>query len=210
MKRKVFAGIMLLALCAASFGASKQNDELKRMSTFISNFTEQQMYDFDMEKDGDNGLIHLGDPDDVYSLYYFGIVHNIINNPKSTLKACPDKKCLYGKNIMSAQAVAASVKKYFGVSIKGRELPEAGDSDFAVHYDGKNYHFNASSWMPDTMYYAEVQEVSRTKDIITMSGELYDPNNKKDRPATFTATAKPHVWNGKDTWAILSLVVERK
>ena len=41
-----------------------------------------------------------------------------------------------------------------------------------------------------------------------MSGELYNIKNKKDRPATFTATAKPHVWDDKDTWAILSLSVE--
>lgn len=203
--------MMLMALCVVSLGASKQSDELKRMSVFISNFTEQKMYDFDMEKDGDNDLMHLGDPEYVDIFRHFGIVHNIINNPKSTLKQCPDKKCPYGKHIMSGQAVVASVKRYFGVSIKNGQLPEGNDGR-VLHYDGKNYHFTAEIITEhlDDVYYAEVQEVSRDEGIITMYGELYNVKDKTDRPAAFTATAKPHVWNGKDTWAILSLVVERK
>ena len=32
--------------------------------------------------------------------------------------------------------------------------------------------------------------------------------NKKERPAKFQAVAKPYRWNGKDTWAILSLETE--
>ena len=210
MKRRIFLALLVLFVALLSLGASKKSDELKRMSIFISNFTEQNMSNFDMDEDGDNDFMHLGDPEYADILLHFGIIHNIINNPKSTLKTCPDKKCPYGKNIMSGQAVTASIKRYFGVSVKPAKLPEAGDPDFAVHYDGKNYHFNAATIRGDVdeVYYADVQKAKPEGNIIVMSGELYNTKNKKDRPATFTATAKPHKWNGKDTWAILSLSVE--
>ncbi len=209
MKRRIFSALLVLFAALLSLGASKQSNELKRMSIFISNFTEQNMYNFDMSDDGDNGLMHLGDPDNADSLRLFGIIHNVINNPKSTVKTCPDKKCPYGKNIMSGQAVTASIRRYFGVSVKNGELPESND-DEGVHYDGKNYHFNAAALKRifDDAYYADVQKAHPEGNIIFMSGELYNTKNKRDRPATFIATAKPHVWNGKDTWAILSLTVE--
>lgn len=209
MKRRIFLTILLVFAALLSLGAAKQSSELKRMSTFISNFTEQNMSNFDMDEDGDNDFMHLGDPEYADILLNFGIIHNIINNPKSTLKACPDKKCPYGKNIMSGQAVTASIRRYFGVSVKNGQLPEGNDGR-AVYYDGKNYHFNADILTEhlDTVYYADVQKAEPEGNIIVMSGELYNIKNKKDRPAAFTATAKPHVWNGKDTWAILSLSVE--
>ena len=209
MKRRIFLAVLVLLATLLSLGASKQSDELKRMSIFISNFTEQNMYDFDMDEDGDNDFMHLGDPEYADILLHFGILHNIINNPKSTLKTCPDKKCHYGKNIMSGQAVTASVNRYFGVSVPNGQLPEANDGE-SVYYDGKNYHFTADKITEhlDTVYYADVQKAKSEGNIIIMSGELYNTKNKKDRPATFMATVKPHKWNGKDTWAILSLSVE--
>ena len=209
MKRRIFLAVLLVFAALLSLGASKQSSELKRMSIFVSNFTEQRMYDFDMDEDGDNDLMHLGDPEYADILLHFGIIHNIINNPKSTVKTCPDKKCPYGKNIMSGQAVTASVRKYFGVSVKNQELPEGNDDD-SVHYDGKNYHFNAAALRRnyDEVYYADVQKTHPEGNIIVMTGELYNTKNKKDRPATFIALAKPHVWDDKDTWAISTLRVE--
>ena len=205
MKRKLFTSLALLAMALLSLGAARQSDEVKRMGIFISNFTEAGLYNFDLEEDGDSETIHFGDRANVGKLIEFGLIHNIINNPKSTVKKCTDKKCAYGGNIISGKAVASSVRKYFDLSIKNQTLE---DSIPELYYDGRNYHLEASDWKPDTVYYAEVQEVSRRKGVITMSGELYNIKNKKDRPATFTATAKPHVWDDKDTWAILSLSVE--
>ena len=209
MKRRIFLAVLLVFAALLSLGASKQPGELKRMSIFVSNFTEQNMYNFDMDEDGDNDLMHLGDPEYADILLHFGIIHNIINNPKSTVKTCPDKKCPYGKNIMSGQAVTDSVRKYFGVSVKNQKLPEGNDDD-SVQYDGKNYHFNAAVLRRnfDEVYYADVQKTHPEGNIIVMTGELYNVKNKKDRPATFIALAKPHVWDGKDTWAISALRVE--
>ena len=207
MKRRLLTSIIVLALALLSMGAAKQQTEQQRMSIFISNFTEAGLYDFDLEEDGDDDIIHLGDPERVSELIRFGITHNIINNPKSTIKKCTDKKCSYGKQIISGQSVAASVKKYFDMNIKNQSVK---DYDPAIHYDGKNYHINADEWKPETVYYADVQEVEKGKRVIHMSGELYNLHDKSDRPATFTATAKPYTWNEKSTWAILSLVVEWK
>ena len=207
MKRKLFAGMFLLAVALLSMGAAKQSDELKRMGIFISNFTEAGLYDFDLEADGDPNSAHFGDPAFDGDLIQFGITHNVINNPKTTIKKCPDKKCAWGGNIISGSAVSASISKYFDLTVKNRSIE---DSTPELYYDGKNYHFKAATWKPDTVYYADVQEVSRRGKVITMTGELYNIKNKKDRPATFTATAKPHVWNDKDTWAILSLNVDWK
>ncbi|MBQ7155351.1 MAG: hypothetical protein IJR85_07360 [Synergistaceae bacterium] len=208
MKPKYLAKLFVMVLtCALTLGVSAKSDEVSRMGIFVSNFTEAGLYQFDLEEDGDPDLAHFGDPAFTDELIKFGITHNVINNPKSTIKTCRDKTCEYGKHIISGQSVAASVRKYFDLPLKNQSIE---DSSQEVYYDGRNYHINAPDWRPETVYYAEVQEVSRRRGVITMSGELYNLRNKKDRPATFTATAKPHEWNGKDTWAILSLNVDWK
>lgn len=207
MKRKFFASMLILVMAVLSIGVSKQSNEIKRMGIFISNFTEAGLFQFDLEEDGDPNFAHFGNPDFNDELIKFGIIHNVINNSKSTIKNCTDKKCEYGKHIISGQSVAASVRKYFDLKVKNRSIDDDGTD---VYYDGKNYHISAPDWRPETVYYADVQDVSRRKGVITISGELYNTKNKKDRPATFTATAKPHEWNDKDTWAILSLNVDWK
>ena len=40
-----------------------------------------------------------------------------------------------------------------------------------------------------------------------MTGDIYNADDKTDRPWTFEAFAKPYKWKGKDTWSILSLRV---
>ena len=206
MKKKFFVSVLIFAALIFSVGASKKNDEIKRMGIFVSNFTELGMYDFDLEEDGDDEILHLGDPDNMEELIRFGIGHNIINNEKLILK-CTRKKCEYGQSTIKKENVASSVKKYFDIQVKHQDV--FGDAPEA-EYDGKLYHFNKRNWDNDTVYYADVQEVERSRRAITMSGELYELGNKKNRPATFVAKAKPYTWNGKDTWAILSLSVSWK
>ena len=208
MKPKYLAKLFVLVLtCALTLGASKQSGEIQRMGIFVSNFTEQGLYDFDLEAEGDPDLAHFGNPVFTSELIKFGITHNVINRSKSTVKTCPDKRCPDGPHIMSGKSVAESVRKYFDLNIKNQTVDE---DTITIPYDGKNYHFNASDFKPETVYYAEVQNVSRRNGIITMTGELYNVKNKKDRPATFRATAKPHIWDDKDTWSILSLSVDWK
>ncbi len=198
--------IFIFALSGAAFAAPSAK-ELQRMGTFLSNFTEVGMFDFDIDDGGDDTAIHLGDPENFGELIYFGIVHNYINNPK-LIKKCRDKSCEYGTLTVSGKSAMASVKKYFDIDMK-----PASDLNRtpALYYDKKTdlYHFEKPE-AQDPTYYAEVKSVKTSPDgrIITMTGDIYNFNKKSDRPATFTAKAKPHKWNGKSTWAIISLTTD--
>ncbi|MDR3278878.1 MAG: hypothetical protein LBT23_00035, partial [Synergistaceae bacterium] len=100
--------------------------------------------------------------------------------------------------------VAESVKKYFDIALKNQSVM---DSDPPYFYDGKLYHFEGADG--EATYFADVKEVFKQDGgTLRMTGELYNGDDEEDRPATFEAAAKPYKWDGKDTWAILSLVTE--
>ncbi len=194
MKRKIFTALLISALALLTLNASRSNDEIKRMGIFISNFTELGMYDIDIDTVENSELVR------------FGIGHNVINNPKSTVKKCTLPGCEYGPSLMSGSSVTESVKKYFDLDVKN----ETVTGNLEAIFDGRSYHFDAQEWKPDDVYYAEVQDVNRGRGFVQMEGELYNIKKKSDRPAWFTAKAKPYRYNGKNTWAILSLSVEWK
>ena len=207
MKRKLLFCIMvyIFAFTVTASHAETKAQELKRMGIFISNFTEQGFYNFDIDEEGDEDMIHLGDPSNMGELIRFGIAHNVINRSKSTIRKCTRRDCDYGSSTMTGKSVAESVRKYFDMGIKNQSV--MGDAPEAF-YDGESYHLEPNQWKPETVYYAEVQDVSSRRGIITMTGELYNLHRKSDRPATFTAEAKPYRWDKKDTWSIISLRVE--
>ena len=178
--------------------------QLKLMSTFLSNFTEIGLYDFDVKKSNDDEALHLGDPSSP-DLIRFGIWHNYINNYKSRIKKCPKKNCEYGALVIEAKFVAESVKKYFDINLKNHSVE---DSDPPYHFDGKLYHFDGADG--EAVYYAEVKKAEKRGNVVVMTGDIYNVEDKDDRPYTFEATAKPYKWNGKDTWAILSLMMADK
>jgi len=79
--------------CTETFAASGSKKgfsaaELKRMSTFLSNFTELGFMDFDAEV--------LTNEDDPADMIRFGIWHNYINNYKSRIARCKKKNCEWG------------------------------------------------------------------------------------------------------------------
>jgi hypothetical protein len=43
---------------------------------------------------------------------------------------------------------------------------------------------------------------------IIMTGELYNADDESDILGTFVAAAKPYKYDGKNTWAIISLKTE--
>ncbi|MBQ7215363.1 MAG: hypothetical protein IJS39_05205 [Synergistaceae bacterium] len=181
--KRVFCALVLAVLVGSPvFGASPS--EKARMGTFISNFTEAGIYDIDIDTISMEELAH------------FGVRHNYINNFKSRIKRCPKKNCPYGDLIIDKKYVAESVKKYFALNLDHTSTGEE-------NYDGKVYHFELADG--ERPYYADVHEVSRKGNTITMRGELYFAEDEDDRPASFTATAQPYKFNGKDTWSILTL-----
>ena len=202
--RKVCVLCLALGLCFAlratdSQAADFTPAQLKKMSTFVSNFTELGFMNFDLKKDGNDDVLHLGDPSSA-DLIRFGIWHNYVNNYKSRIKPCPVKGCPHGSLVIDAKNVAESVKKYFDLDLKHHSVDK---SDPPYYFDGKLYHFEGADG--EAVYLAEVKKATQEGDVVRMSGDIYNAEDKKDRPSTFEATAKPYKWNGKDTWAILSL-----
>ena len=188
MKKTICAFAFVMFLCGTSFGASQS--EMKKMSVFISNFTEVGMRQIDADYISDRELA------------FFGIWHNWHNNFKSRIQKCPDKNCPYGGYIIDKKYVAESVEKYFDAELnhQSTEDPRHG------HYDGKRYyHFDGAD---GEAVQARVTQVSRRGDKIIMRGETYWPDNDEIEGRPFTATAKPYKYNGKNTWAILTLEVE--
>lgn len=196
----VLAGLMAAGAEAAPFG----KEDLKRMSVFISNFTELGFYDLDVKNESDEALF-LGGPDAAPDLIRFGIWHNYVNNFKSRIKKCAKKDCEHGSLTIEGKFVQESVKKYFDLNLKNQSVMESTPS---YYFDGKLYHFEGADG--EAVYYAEVKEASLEDGVVRMSGELYNAEDKKDRLGTFQAVTKPYKWKGKDTWAILSLRSELK
>ena len=188
MKKILCAFAFAVILSGSAFGASES--EMKRMSVFISNFTEVGMYHIDIDDISDSELA------------FFGIWHNWHNNFKSRIQRCPNKNCPYGGYIIDKKYVAESVKKYFDTEIdhQSTENPKWG------YYDGKKYyHFEGAT---GEAVQARVTSARKRGDTITMRGVSYWPDNDEIEGRPFTATATPYKYNGKNTGAILTLEVE--
>jgi hypothetical protein len=174
------------------------------MSVFISNFTEVRLFNFDIEEGDDDGKepLHFGSNN--AALLAFGIKHNAINNKKLVKKARLNANGETYDRAVNAKTVAASVRRYFDLPV---EHEDAIDKYGQVYpYRKGMYYFQAASG--EEVIYADVQKVSKKGKVITMRGELYNVESRSDVRGTFVATAKPHKWNGKNTWAILSMSSE--
>lgn len=188
MKRFLSTLIIMLMFSGSAFGVSA--NELKLMSVFVSNFTEIGMNDIDIEDISDSELAR------------FGIWHNLKNNFKSRIKPCTNKNCPYGSYIIDKKFVAESVLKYFDLEIEHQSAP-----DNYGHYDGKKYyHFEGAE---GEAVQARVTGVETEGNIVIMRGKTYNPDNAKIEGKSFVAVAKPYKYNGKNTWSILSLHVDK-
>ena len=209
---KKFLCAVLVVLCllpCAAFGkgenpaAKGRTEEMKRMSVFLSNFTEVGLFNFRIGDYGDEEATDLSSGEGVQTLIYFGVRHNYVNSYNSRIKRCKDKNCKYGSLTIEGKFVADAAKRYFDLKLKNQS---AMDMEPPMYYDGKLYHFEGADG--EAVYYAEVKKAEKKGKTVTMTGDIYNAGDRKDRPGTFTAIAKPHKWNGKDTWAILSLQTE--
>jgi hypothetical protein len=171
--------------------------DMKKMSTFLSNFTELGFMDFDAKE-----ITNEEDPADMVR---FGIWHNYVNYYKSRISRSKDKNDQWGSLVIDGKYVKESVKKYFGYDMK--KLPSVTESDPPYYYDGKLYHFEGADG--EAVYYARVDSASKNSSgQIVMTGELYNAEDKDDKPGKFEAFAKPYKYGGKDTWAIVSIRTE--
>jgi len=211
--KKILFGILILALVLTSAPVAAAETklkpgaaELKKMSVFLSNFTELFFNNFDVETGGSDERTHLGDKGNMVELINFGVMHNYINNFKSRIAPDKTRKGVSAYYVIDGKYVAESVKKYFDLDVKHQDVNEEG---LVYDYDGKFYHFEAGDG--EGRYYADVKEVFKRDDgTLRMTGEIYYAEDETDRPSTFEAIVKPHKWDGKDTWAILSLTTTDK
>lgn len=198
MMNRLRIGTLALALAltalmtiAAAAGAQETKitpdaAELKRMSVFLSNFTELGFWEIDSPA-------AMGRDD----LVRFGIMHNYINNYKSRIVP---KKSDHGDLTIDGQWAAESVKKYFDLNLKHGSVME---SDPPYYYDGKLYHFYGADG--EAVYYARVKDVYQLVDgNFRMTGELYNADDNDDVNYPFEAVVKPYKFDGKDTWTIIS------
>lgn len=205
-RRTALRAVLMLTLAAVFHPASADAGafsaaDLKRMSTFVSNFTEVNFPDFDMQK---------GDAPPNPALIRFGVLHNVVNNSESRIKHCEQEDCRRSPFplVMDAKFAAESVRKYFDLEVQHRSVSD-DDGRRPLHFDGKSYYFDASDVDSggDPIAFAKVTRATKEGGVIRMTGDIYSESNAEptERIGTFTVTAKPHKWNGKNTWAILSL-----
>ena len=205
--------LFALIFSGAAFGASRK--QMKSLSVFLSNFTEAGLFNFDIRaenSDDDDGLLHLGMPENVTELVRFGIVHNLINNSKTRIRKCRIKNCESGSLTIERKYVAESVRKYFGLELDAMDLSVIDEDTSAVFsYDGKLFHFAADSFRDpgnDAVYYAEVQDVDSGERYTAVSGYVYDSKRTTNERGTFSAMVIPSKWQGKDSWLIIRMSTE--
>lgn len=171
------------------------------MGDFLTPFVRRSLENFDVKADGDDDLLHLGNPDNVYHLISFGIDYNVYYN-YSLIKFCEDPDCkLNGFMTIDGKYVKETVKKFFDIDIENQTVTDE-DMGITIEYDGKVYHFDGDVEGED--YSTVVEKATRNGKIITMLGTFYSYNKPFRK---FAATAKNHKYKGKNTFAILSLKV---
>lgn len=191
----------LLVFTCAAFAAKDEgysSADLKKMSAFLSNFTELGFMSFDAKE--------LTNEDDPADMIRFAIQHNDVHNYKSRIAQCKKKNCEWGSLVIEGKYVTETIKKFFDVDYK--KLASVPESDPPYFFDGKLYHFDGADGEP--AYYARVDEAEKNSEgQIVMRGVIYNAEDESDLLGSFEALAKPHKFGGKDTWAILSMETER-
>jgi hypothetical protein len=198
--RTLTCSLVFCLFAGAALGADFSKDDLKRMSTFLSNFTELSMHTFDAATVTRDELIT------------FGILHNDVNNNQNRIASCTVKDCPYGSQTIDAAYVTESIKKYFDVDFKDHASVKPNFKYFAeylYYFDGKRYHFSGADG--DMPYYARVEQADKNDEgQVIMKGILYNADDESDIYGTFEAAAKPHKFGGKNTWAIVSMKTEKR
>lgn len=131
---------------------SKSQAELKKMSTFLSNFTEVSLNKFDIKSVNNTELIH------------FGIWHNYINNYNSKISNTKD-----GYLYISKKSVDDSIYKYFNIQFKYHKTVDR------FKFDKKGYTFDGADG--EAINYVKVQRVyDLGNNKLRLSGQLYNPD----------------------------------
>ena len=207
MKIKMYLSNLLKLLVLglifnSAFAENPSKEELKRMSVFISNFTEARIGEIDMPT-----LAYSNNQNEkqeiIEQLVSFGIEHNYINNFQSRManNSCPKKEHYAGIELKYLQE---SVDKYFGYNLSNN-LPKNLHDDALILENNCYYRILADGEM---VAHAKVNSVKKQKDgIVFMSGILYYPDMDNEFGGLFIAKAKEKTYKGKKTWELISLKI---
>lgn len=180
-------------------GSNYDKKTLKKMGVFLSNFTECFIYNNTRE----NMIKH---PENIIS---FGICHNYVNNFRGRFVEVPgctvsstDDKCANGTMMIDRKFINESSRRYLNYDLKEFMSVENG------YYDGHNFRIHPADG--EMVRHVEVLEaVPQDDGTILVKGSTYFPDMDEtpSKNADLTAVIKPHTWNNKETWSLISIEV---
>ncbi len=172
--------LFIFTLTQTAHAQKFSKNDLKKMSTFISNFTETFMWNFNIQQIRPAELID------------FGVAHTFIKYEGRRTTQKGNNGYINGKWVKDA------IKKYFDYNMK--KLVSTKE----YRYDGKNYIYAMGGG--EGRNYARVTKAKViSKNVIEMKGYIYNAESDERTGQTFVALAKPHTFNGVKTWSIISL-----
>ena len=189
--------VVVFTLCSAVAGDETEDwvkiklDDAtrKKMSVFISNFTELDMLEIDT-----TAWLKYDD------LVYFGAMHNYLNNPGIV------KKTKDGRVSVDGNSVFRAVGKYFSLG----DALDGGPDYMSAKYNGITFEYKGGSYIFKTpakrvIYYADVKEAYKFDGLVLMKGEIYEKANSKNVKGPFYAWTAPRNFEGQDTWALIAI-----
>ncbi|MBO6258110.1 MAG: hypothetical protein J6M93_02070 [Succinivibrio sp.] len=201
----LFCSFVCGAATASADGFS--DEQIKKLSTFLSNFTEIGFYTVDNRD--------FLDPLHPETAIRFGIWHNFVNNEESygfcaegkgETKFSDAKGCHIGYFAMPKKYVQNSIMKYLDFTFEDHQSVSSEYGNFA--FDGNYYYFEGASG--EAVYTRVLKANQDSPGVISCSGTLYNPDNPDEILGTFRAEVSPSEWQGKKLWYLMNIESEFK
>ena len=194
LKKLWLAALAITLVCASGANAADEfsKDTMKRMGTFVSNFTELKMY-------------NLPDAQALTNEQYaeFGVMHEKMNNFNRFKQEEKSRASIEASHIENA------VMRYFGRQFSAHCSVPVGTRSWEIQFDAKTKRYTIQPTNEPESAVVTYARVEKAENLpggnVRMTGTLHNAKDESDRRGTFVAVARPHKWNGRDTWALLSL-----
>ena len=164
------------------------DDELTRMSEFISSFTEVEMFEIR------HAVLELGYSD----LVYFGVMHNYMNNPELV------EKIAGGKVAAQYRPTFTAIKKYFGVDADTGDMRVSATSN-GMRFECENEMFVFDEPAPRKVWHARVDEAYREDWTILIKGFIFNIDDPLEVRGNFWAYAQQPDREGAGEWTLLAI-----
>lgn len=149
--------------------------EIDKISLFLSNFTEVRLYNFDIENYDEQRVLD------------FGIEHNYLNNKNSKIKDAG--KAGY---LILIDDINESIKKYFGI-------------DYKNEYNDKNSGYTFKTYEHEVNYVKIDKVFDKGNGELYCEGRLYNINHKDYLFGYVKAIIKKAKYKDKDVYNLIEL-----